>query len=464
MGDLKPLGSEKLQGMDKIRRIIELSNYKMPQNIQESKNSNIDKNSEYSVKLPNGFYYGIVKETRGYIIKNSIDSENWSYMNEITERKYYDSYSTALKRLNIIVSEINRVNNFEDEIPLLGEGTKKKQLLEKKFVLKTKKKIKSDTETPSSDLGLNMTSSDIPAPPAGGDVPAPPAGGDVPAPPAGEDVPAPPAGGDVPAPPAGGDMPEPTDMGGDMPEPTDMGGDMPEPTDMGGDMPELEDGSGEDELSVEEPYDFDTGTEDDTDESAVGPMGLKTIQKLTGRLSQKLRTFDKDKGMDSQDIKYVLNSIISAIDINKLDDDDREDIMDKLDNIDEYGEEDDLTNIDLSGEDDFDMGSEDLGVPEEPKINESVEKVLSKHFLFSEQEKKEIKEKNKKTFLKEKLKKIKVLEEIKKLSESNKQLIIASKLLSENKNIKFIGKSNLENLIFSLNNKQIKVNPFGKIL
>jgi len=114
MGDLKPLGSEKLQGMDKIRRIIELSNYKMPQNIQESKNSNTDKNSEYSVKLPNGFYYGIVKETRGYIIKNSIDSENWSYMNEITERKYYDSYSTALKRLNIIVSEINRVNNFED--------------------------------------------------------------------------------------------------------------------------------------------------------------------------------------------------------------------------------------------------------------------------------------------------------------------------------------------------------------
>ncbi len=445
MGDLKPLGSEKLQGMDKIRRIIELSNYKMPQNIQESKNSNTDKNSEYSVKLPNGFYYGIVKETRGYIIKNSIDSENWSYMNEITERKYYDSYSTALKRLNIIVSEINRVNNFEDEIPLLGEDTKKKQLLEKKFVLKTKKKVKSDTETPSSDLGLDTTSTDMPAPPAGGDAPAPPAG---------TDVPAPPAGGDVPAPPAGGDMSEPTDIGGDMTEPTDMGGDLPEP----------EDGSGEDELSTEDPSDFSSETEDDTDESAVGPMGLKTIQKLTGRLSQKLRAFDKDKGMDSQDIKYVLNSIISAIDINKLDDDDREDVMDKLDNIDEYGKEDDLTNIDLSGEDGFEMGTEDLGVSEEPKINESVEKVLSKHFLFSKQEKKEIKEKNKKTFLKEKLQKIKVLEEIKKLSESNKQLIAARNLLSENKNIKFIGKSNLENLIFSLNNKQIKVNPFGKIL
>ena len=28
MGDLKPLGSEKLQGMDKIQRIIELSKFR----------------------------------------------------------------------------------------------------------------------------------------------------------------------------------------------------------------------------------------------------------------------------------------------------------------------------------------------------------------------------------------------------------------------------------------------------
>jgi len=39
MGGLRPIGSEKLQGMDKIKRMIEISKYKesIPQRVNEDK-------------------------------------------------------------------------------------------------------------------------------------------------------------------------------------------------------------------------------------------------------------------------------------------------------------------------------------------------------------------------------------------------------------------------------------------
>ena len=36
--------------------------------------------------------------------------------------------------------------------------------------------------------------------------------------------------------------------------------------------------------------------------------------------------------------------------------------------------------------------------------------------------------------------------------------------MSENKDVKFIGKTNKENLIFSVNGKQVKVTPRGRVL
>ena len=45
------------------------------------------------------------------------------------------------------------------------------------------------------------------------------------------------------------------------------------------------------------------------------PVTLKTIQKLTGKLAQKLRAFgaDEENEMTSNDIKYVINSVLSAL-------------------------------------------------------------------------------------------------------------------------------------------------------
>ena len=420
MGDIKPIGSEKLQGMDKINRILEISRYK--ETTPRNENINEGKTAEYTIKLSDGFYYGIVRETKGYVLKHGIVTDELSYMNDISERRYYPSYSQAMKRLNIVASEVNRNTGNVHSTPLIGEQSEPK----KKFILKTPKPKGGDIAPPAPDLSA-------PAPPA---LPAP----DLAAP-------APPMG-DEGMPPAG-------DMG--MPPMGDEG--MPPMGDEGDEM-------GDEGL----PPMGDEGDE------MGGPVGLKTIQKLTGRLSQKIRSFDKEKGLDSQDIKYVVNSILSAIDLSNLDEDDKEDIMDKFDSFDEYGMGDE-GDLDIGGEDDFGMGDEgmppagDEGMPpmgEEipsPTFTESrVERVLSSYFNISDVEKPLLEEKRKRNFLNEKIKKIKSYKEIESLSESVEQERSSKKLMSENKDAKFIGKTNKENLIFSVNGKQVKVSPRGRVL
>lgn len=60
---------------------------------------------------------------------------------------------------------------------------------------------------------------------------------------------------------------------------------------------------------------------------------VKAIQKLTGKLSQKMR--DTSEKLESEDIKYILNSIISASDVKKLNDEDRTDITNKIEDKEE---------------------------------------------------------------------------------------------------------------------------------
>jgi hypothetical protein len=226
--------------------------------------------------------------------------------------------------------------------------------------------------------------------------------------------------------------------------------------------------------------------EPEDEEEPAGPLGLKSIQKLTGRLSQKIRSFDKDKGMDSQDIKYVVNSILSAINLDNLDEDDRDDIIGKFDEVDEYdmGDEE----IDMGGDEDLGMEEPDMGgdmmspdmgaeAPPAPEKMEGyshimdslfseskVEKVLSKYFDIKPEEKPILEEKRKKDFLKGKLNRIEVKKEFVKLSESLAQLETANEFYKSNKNAKFVGKTNKENLVFVVENRQFKITPRGRIL
>jgi hypothetical protein len=439
MADLRPIGSEKLEGIDKLKRIMEIATY----NEAPKKEINNLSTTNYTIQLSDGNIYGIVQERQGYIIKKGMNESELDYSEPMKNRKYYRSYSEAMKKLNLIVAETNRITGNEYEIPLIGEQPEVK----KKFVLKTPKKAEPtpEVEAPSVE------------PPA-------PMAPEAPVEPTGDMGMAP----EMPA--------EPTDdmgMGGETPaEPTDDMGMMP---DMGGEMP-----------VGDEVEDIDI----DVDEEG-GTANLKLIQKLTGKLSQRLRMFDKDKGLDSQDIKYVINSIISAIDLTKLDDDDREDIVDKLEGFDEYGKEGE-GDLEFKGEEDFNFGDEDVNVtdteeigsepmgdemPMEPETKEGyqtvmdsifgeseVEKVLSSYFEVKEEETPILESKSKINFLKNKINKISQKEELKNLAINETQMKAGLVLMEEYENTKLIGRTNKNNLVFNINNKQVKLTPNGYTL
>ena len=407
MADLKPIGSEKLQGAEKIARIMEIARYgEVPK--QEI---NVNETTDYTRVLADGNVYGIVKERNGYIVKKGIDESTLDYIDPMKNRKYHSSYSQALKKLNLIAGELNRVNENEQGTELFGE--------QKKFVLKTP-----------------MSSAPAPAPVA-----------------------------PAPAP----EMPAPSP---EMPAPSPMGDEeMPEPPsdDM---MP--------DDMDMDEPMADPMGGEGEGDE---GPVTLKQVQKLTGKLGQKLRAYASEQEMTSEDVKYVLNSILSAVDLNLLDETDKEDILSRFEE--EGGEEgsgyDEIgmepTEPDTS---DLDMGGE---VTAEPEVGESdgykskinaimdgmfteskVDKILSKYFVETPEEKKINESKKVQTYIKKKINKVNVMEEVKNLSETIEQELTSEFILRENENAKFVGKTNLKNLIFENEGKQIKVSPKGEIL
>ena len=127
MGDINSLGSEKLQGQEKINRILEISRYK--ENVPKSLNET--QRTEYKINLYDGNSYEIVKERLGYIIKRTISESQTEYIEPMKNRKYYSSYSQALKRLNLLTKEINTLHENHEGTSLFGE--------DKKFVLKTPK-------------------------------------------------------------------------------------------------------------------------------------------------------------------------------------------------------------------------------------------------------------------------------------------------------------------------------------
>lgn len=92
---------------------------------------------------------------------------------------------------------------------------------------------------------------------------------------------------------------------------------------MGDDSLDIETSEMENGSEEQNPFDhnFDAGIGDENDPNY--------IQRLTGKLSQKLRDQIKEKGEDSDLSKYVLNMIVSAA-APSLDDSDKQDVIEKL--------------------------------------------------------------------------------------------------------------------------------------
>ena len=421
MGKLKPIGSEKLQGMDKINRMIEISRYKeyVPKPINE------DTSVEYSKVLSDGYTYRIDKEKNGYVIKKGISESSADYLEPMKSRKYYNSYSQAFKRLNLIVKEVNQSTGNDKNLSLFNEEDESGM----KYYLKTAMEEQ--------------------APPASAPAPAPA-----------------PTGMDDEAP-----APAPTGMDDESPAPTGMDDESPAPSDEEGGMDDEE------------------------------PATFKTVQKLTGKLAQKIRTLsqDEENPISSKDIKYVINSVLSAFDLNDLEEEDREEIMMKFE-----GEEEGME----GGEE---MGSEEEVQPESPEVPqpetggemaEMFDGVLDygdfdtpkrtkpkqlKNRGMSDYEAAKVEEMIEGLFTESKVDKIltkyfnvdnseKMLTEQKRksreelvwklgvISENIEQEVISRKLIKKYKEAKLIGKDNNKNLVFEINQTKVRVSPKGRIL
>lgn len=264
MSDLKPLGSERLNGDDKIKRIMEIANYgRTPKNVISENKSNT--NIEYLKESDNGTY-GIVKEKDGYYVKKGLNESSLDYIGGIfmKNKNKFSSYGEALKRLELISGQ-----------ETLNEG--------KKYVLKSK-------PTPSSV----------------------------------DDLP----------------VEEPVAPVDDAPV-----DDLP-PDDLGI----------EDELPAEEP---EMGDEEEGKKSDY----MAEVQKFSGKLGQALR--DVKERMESDDIKYVINMILSAVDLDALDEEDREEIAER------FEPKEDVE----GGEESFD-DLEDL--PSEEPEDEDLDEIMAK--------------------------------------------------------------------------------------
>jgi hypothetical protein len=115
-----------------------------------------------------------------------------------------------------------------------------------------------------------------------------------------------------------------------------------------------EDMEGEEDFGGEEEISVDVETPQEEEENFT-----KAIQKLTGKLGQKLRDVPTTE-LDGDLIKYVINSIISAVDLTKLSPEDVEDIVNKIEGEEEteYTEEGEFE-VELSGDEELDMDFED---------------------------------------------------------------------------------------------------------
>lgn len=268
MADLKPLGSEKLNGDDKLKRILELTYFNEKNKKSSSAKPELVKESK------TGGVYGIVKEKDGYYVKRGLNESSLDYIGGMfmKNKNRFSSYADAFKRLEFIKGQEE-----------LQEATK--------YVLKQNK--------PQEEAPMPEPSMDLP--------PAPEA-----------------------------------DTSGDVETPI---GDTTAPSD-----------------TADSPVDDMGGKDVATDDEAGKRSSyMAEAQKFAGKLGQELR--DLKEKMESDDIKYILNMIISAVDLDKLDDEDIEEIGKKFER-----EEEETSSEEPSAEDE--VPSEEPAVEPEAEVNE----------------------------------------------------------------------------------------------
>ena len=302
-----------------------------------------------------------------------------------------------------------------------------------------------------------------------------------------------------------------------------------EDEDMGDDMGvEGEDIDMDMDMDIEggdEDIDMDMDVEVTDDGAEEEEDAVKSIQKLTGKLGQKLRKADGKGELDSETIKYVLNSVISAVNLDNLEAEDKEEIVEKFEDVDsEYDELDDMSDMEVSGEEEFDMGDEeesmDFEMEDETELEEQVpqlaaaagemvggymaDKALEKtlkgmrkggnkmdwsedelasiftnpnsdeltegydrvskvinKYFKISEEEKQNNKQKRNNFLESKLTKARKITSILEHTETIEQETASRKFLTENNNIEVVGKNTKGSLVFNSNGKVTEISKKG---
>ena len=391
MGDLKPIGSEKLQGDAKIKRIMEIARFGETHKNKEYHTST----TSFRKKGADGNTYAIIQERDGYYLKRGIKESELDYVSGFMNKKrdHFKSYGAALKRMNLIFKPLNE--EFNDGV---GDG-----MYEQYETV-----ITNETEMDEQDkFVLNVPNEE----------------GD-------EEV----------------DMDMDVDMEDDMED---------EEVDV-----DMEDDMGDEELDV------DVEDEMAGEEDMEGFM--KSIQKLTGKLGQKLR--DVEEEMGSADIKYVLNSIISAVDLENLDDEDKEDVLDRFEEDEEasYGDDEEIDmEVDDMGDEELDMdvdvdAEEDMGIEDEELAMESLKNRVSNLLeSYIVEKKKEVIDPS--DYIINKVKNLNLENIIKKHSSSIEQELGVKKFIKENKDFKLKGVTKNGGIQLVSTDKKILITKEGAI-
>jgi hypothetical protein len=239
MAELKPLGSEKLNGDDKLKRILELTYFNSNKN-----NSRSSSKPELVKESKNGGVYGVVKEKDGYYVKRGLNESSLDYIGGMfmKNKNKFSSYAEAFKRLELLKGQEE-----------LQEATK--------YVLKQNK--------PQQEAPMPEAPMDLPPAPA-------------------------------------------ADASGDVPPPSPEG-----------------------EVPMDAPTDASPAEGGEDEDAGKRSSYMAEAQKYAGKLGQELR--DLHDRMESDDIKYILNMIISAVDLDKLSDEDIEDVAKKFEREEEEG-------------------------------------------------------------------------------------------------------------------------------
>jgi hypothetical protein len=332
----KIVNPKTLKGQDKVNRMLDLMG-KMA-TLNESKSFS---ELELIKKGPNGIVYGIVRENHDYFIKTSNKpygkflSEDFQYVgglqNKGTEK--YHSYAEALKHLNIKFDMLNEsygieynTNIFESDGNAVAGSTGYGFVIEKEEEIILDDDIKEQKKVLKVDAPASAT----------------------------------------PAAPVEDEVSDDEFGFSDTSSETDTEEDS------------FED---ESETDVEDTESTgEEGTEDLGDDEIT-----KKIQKMTGKIGQMLRDSEE---VDPKLEKYVINSIISALHLDEMDESDKEDIISKFEGEDEedsFGSDSDLDTLDSEEDtEETETPEESPEAPEEgtEELSESRGRVFSKKQLL----------------------------------------------------------------------------------